>query len=211
MAILAITIAGLAYAIGYSTHYFKLTYEFEVDGKPQPIAATYGVTTYDLWLPGPTQLVISLSGDALFVDLGSQKNVVVLLTGHEPVSQVGFAMLARDLLILPKAQENRASQFRQLARMRGARAPVPRTRWPQLGIFEDKSRLEGLSFVSPEELAQRSGGTVSLRAVNLEVVEGPESRSLDQLIPWIRGKASGWDFARVNSQGRTVTRAMLRR
>jgi hypothetical protein len=196
---------GLFYVSGYSRHYFRLDFEFEVDGRKMTASSVYRVTTYDILSPIPGGTALALSGDAKYIDLSPHGHVMALLDTY------GIGNLPRDLVVPINQRKHVAKEYAPLRRMIGFRATVPRSKWPQLAIFEGGRELKDALFVTPEDLTQRTGGSVVLREVILEIVAGPETRSIEEILPDINAALAKPHSSVRNSQGRYISFLNFRR
>jgi hypothetical protein len=183
--------------IGRPDHKYRLTVNVET---PAGIRSASGVLSVrpnrSYGGTGSGSSVPQTKGDALFVDLGDGKNLVVLLAYGDHGSNF------EDTSFLPtrvyRAIDRRVS-FRDVKNLAGAPAvPVPERLWPVFVTFADPADPTSVQRVSRHDLESSLGKGYSLRGVSLAVVANglwpldfggplgePVTRDIEQKLPWL--------------------------
>ncbi len=150
-------------------------------------------------------------GDAVLVDLGGGKNLVILLAhiDNQSVDLDGMNYVA----LRAYNAAGRKVSFNEMSRVTGA-VPVNDTLIPVLATFTDPGDPGTARTVPPDGLETRLGKGVHLRSVSVEVVPNglwpldfggplgePVTRGIEARLPWLNGAD--------NSAGKALAAAEL--
>jgi hypothetical protein len=194
LALLAVLVIGDQIRINRPGHKYRLTVEVET---PEGIKSASGVmaVTPDRGYSrhGHTQT----SGDALYVDLGSGKNLLALLAHIDKTLDLdGINYVA--LRAYGAAGGQRVS-FNEMSRMKG-KVPVTGELIPVLATFADPNKPGTMRTVPAADLEAAFGRGTRLHAVTAEVVPNgfwpidfggalgePVTRGIEARLPWLKG------------------------
>ncbi len=204
---ITIVVAAVSWRIAYPYLYptYAVRYELRVEVEtPQGlksgssvIEARYG------WQPtlgGITSSVDNdLSGEAVFVDLGRGKNLVVLLTGKSSrrENRTGEGGRALNLLELPPVTFSFPSHHRSgtpagIARAKTmGRVEVPIERLPTVVTFADINRVESVRRVDPINLEAAFGAGYRLASITIEMTEKEISTGIRERLPGLYSNKDG--------------------
>jgi hypothetical protein len=192
LALLAVLVVGDQVRINRPGHKYRLTIEVET---PDGVKSATGVmaVTPDRGYSrrGRTQT----SGDALFVDLGNGRNLVVLLAHLDKTLDLdGMNYVA---LRAYGAARGQRMAFNEMSLARGV-VPVTGTLIPILATFADPADPSTMRTVQPDDLPASFGPGVRLRGVDAEVVPNgfwpldfggvlgePVTRGIESKLPWL--------------------------
>ncbi|MFN0194026.1 MAG: hypothetical protein ACKVP5_18975 [Aestuariivirga sp.] len=139
---------------------------------------------------------VSLSGEAVTLDLGRGKSLFLTLTNRASGRESG------DLLSLQVAQDaewlpvrvldlswaaGKEETFRQKvlqARAKGP-TPVPFSALPTLITFRNLNDPVSVVAVQPDKLEGAFGPGYALQSATLELVDQPATRGIDRILPWL--------------------------
>jgi hypothetical protein len=194
LALLAVLVIGDQIRINRPGHKYRLTVEVET---PEGIKSASGVmaVTPDRGYSrhGHTQT----SGDALYVDLGSGKNLLALLAHIDKTLDLdGINYVA--LRAYGAAGGQRVS-FNEMSRMKG-KVPVTGELIPVLATFADPNKPGTMRTVPAADLEAAFGHGFRLHAVTAEVAPNgfwpvdfggalgePVTRGIEARLPWLKG------------------------
>jgi hypothetical protein len=152
-------------------------------------------------------------GDALMIELGGGKNLVVLLAyGADGSNFDDTSFLPTRLL---DAKDRRVS-FRDVKTFAGAPAlPIPEQQQPVFVTFADAADPKSARRVNPNDLESVFGKGYRLRGLSLDVIANgfwpidfggalgePVSRTIEQKLPWL--KSPGAAAAALQAAGLKV-------
>lgn len=171
------------------TYRYRMTVTVDVNGQIRSGASVIEVQVRkQLRLtPETTVLNQSVRGEAVFVDLGENGNVVALLASGSTAENSDF-----PAQIVPK-------HFRLNLFESGALTQLPSLRgdWelsgkdlPTLVAFSNLNDPNTARVVSPTAFAQVFGTGVHLRGIAVEMTTDPVTRRLEQKLPWLVGMIS---------------------
>jgi hypothetical protein len=156
-------------------------------------------------LSGVPNLILSVVGEANFVDLGNGKNLFFLLTnrasGRNLIEDFEQPKGALDALKLPlKALDlhwhigNQRDLVAQLpaARSKG-RVYVPFENLPTLIAFKNLSNAESVVVLQPDELSKIYGIAYQLKNVTLEITDDYPQGKIEIILPWLNRKKIEWE------------------
>jgi hypothetical protein len=192
LALLAVLVVGDQIRINRPGHKYRLTIEVETPEGAKSAAGVMAVTPDRGYSRrGRTQT----SGDALFVDLGNGRNLVVLLAHLDKTLDLdGMNYVA---LRAYGAARGQRVPFNEMNLARGV-VPVTGTLIPILATFTDPADPSTMRTVPPDDLAAPFGPGVRLRGVVAEVVPNgfwpldfggalgePVTRGIEAKLPWL--------------------------
>ncbi|OQW60315.1 MAG: hypothetical protein A4S14_18915 [Proteobacteria bacterium SG_bin9] len=176
-------------------HKYRLTVEIET---PDGMKSASGVIAVhpNRSYAGTGSTGTQIKGDALVVDAGKGKGVVVLLAhGGAPLDLEAINYI--DLRAINAATGQRV-QFRELKSL-SASAPVTEGRTPVLLAFADMANPASARVVRPDEFETSLGGGIRLKAMTVETLPPgwwpidfggalgePVTRQIDGKLPWWR-------------------------
>ena len=192
LALLAVLVVGDQVRINRPGHKYRLTIEVETPEGVKSAAGVMAVTPDRGYSRrGRTQT----SGDALFVDLGNGRNLVVLLAHLDKVLDLdGMNYVA---LRAYGAARGQRMAFNEMSLARGV-VPVTGTLIPILATFSDPADPSTMRTVPSDDLAASFGPGVRLHGVAAEVVPNgfwpldfggalgePVTRGIESKLPWL--------------------------
>jgi hypothetical protein len=192
LALLAVLVVGDQIRINRPGHKYRLTIEVETPEGVKSAAGVMAVTPDRGYSRrGRTQT----SGDALFVDLGNGRNLVVLLAHLDKTLDLdGMNYVA---LRAYGAARGQRVPFNEMSSARGV-VPVTGTLIPILATFTDPADPATMRIVPSDDLAASFGAGVRLHGVVAEVVPNgfwpldfggalgePVTRGIESKLPWL--------------------------
>ena len=184
--------------IGRPDHKYRLTVDVETSGGVKSAAGilsvrpnrTYGGT-------GSGSSVPQTRGDALLVDLGDGRNIVVLLAYGEDGSNFEDASFLPSRLLGAK---DRRVGFRDVKRFAGAPGePVPASLRPVIVSFGNLGDPKSARRIDASDLAASLGKGYRLRGMSVDVVANgywpvdfggalgePVTRGIAAKLPWLK-------------------------
>jgi hypothetical protein len=195
LALLALLVVGDQIRINRPAHKYRLTVEVDT---PDGVKSASGVLAVfpdrGYSRGGHTRT----GGDAVFVDLGSGKNLVALLA-HPDKSLDLDGMNYLALRAYGAARGSRVS-FNQMSQMTGA-VPVTGALIPVLVSFADPKDPGSARMVAPDDAEATLGKGYRLHGVSVEVVPNgwwpidfggplgqPVTRDIEARLPWLNGQ-----------------------
>ena len=191
-----VIVVGDQIRLGRPDHKFRLTIEVETPGGVKSVSNVMSVTPnrgYGGSGAGESSMP-RLRGDALFVDFGGGRNLVVLLA-HDNDGREGEGMVFLPMRAYRAAGND--IQFRDVRRMT---KPVPVTGdlMPLMISFADEDRPQTARRVAPDRLDQVLGPGYRLKGLTLAAVPNglwpfdfgsmlgePVTRSIEREIAWL--------------------------
>ena len=154
----------------------------------------------------------SVTGEAVYVDLGGGKNLFVLLTngrsgrierdrdyyGGGRSSGDGGSLRAITLPIKVYDLEPRPGQERVMARqvrnyLGDAARVVEPNNLPTLATFRDINDPDSVEVAQPQDLAAIFGQGYDLKRVILQITSEPVSEGIESLLRWLPEKKAEWE------------------
>jgi hypothetical protein len=194
LGLLAVLVIGDQIRINRPGHKYRMTVEVETPAGVKSASGVIAVTPDRGYTPGRSTRG---SGDAVYVDLGSGKNLVALLTHLDKV-------LDRDavnyvaLRAYPAATGKRVN-FNDMSRQSGI-VPVQDALVPVLVAFADPANPGSARVVSPDDAGAVLGKGYRLKGITAEVVPNgfwpidfggalgePVTRGIASALPWLNG------------------------
>ena len=184
----------------------KLAVTVDANGKTYTGATVYDVTY--VWdpkiLPDQQALQIRVTGEALFLNLGGGRNLVVTLTDSgsgRPFKRVNISQTyqfedlwkssgARSAAALPHIafQLHMASKKTgadlKAARKKG-KIELPIDRLPTAVTFTDLADPTTVKLVNPTDLAATFGPGYRIAKATIEVTDEPLTRGIEKKLPWL--------------------------
>ena len=191
--------------IGRPDHKYRLTVDVEAPGGVRSASGILSVRpNRNYGGTGSGSSIPQTRGDAILVDLGDGKNLVMLLAYGEDGSNFDDTSFLPTRLM--SARDRRVS-FRDVKTLAGAPAvAVPEQLRPVFVSFADLGRPSSARRVDPANLEPSFGKGYRLRSMSLEVVPNgywpidfggvlgePVTRSIASRLPWLKtpGAAAG--------------------
>lgn len=188
------------------SHSFRLTIEVETPDGVKTGASVIRATISEQasWVPVAGTITTSVSGEAVFVNLGTNRNVTATLTfgpiGHD--DRIAY-------LAMRSIGDRRQSWYRQAARVQG-RADLTGPLIPTLVTFSDPKNPATVRVVDSEKFEQEFGVGFRFQRAFIEMVPGgwwpftalgwprrlagePVTREIETKLPWL---------ARMRAEGR---------
>lgn len=186
---------------------YKLAVTVEANGKTHSGATVYDVTYR--WdpkiLPDAAAVHLELTGEALFLDLGGGRNLVVTLTdwgSGRPFKRVNISQTyqfedlwkssgARSAAALPHIafQLHMASKKTgadlEAARKKG-KIELPIGRLPTTVTFTDLADPTSVKLVDPTNLAATFGPGYRITKATIEVTDEPLTHGIEKKLPWLK-------------------------
>ena len=210
--LLAALVIGDQIRINRPNHKYRLTVEVET---PEGVKSASGVMAVHPDRSYSRGGKTSTKGDAVFVDLGGGRNLVVLLAhAGKPLEldEVNYVALRAY-----KAAGRNAT-FNQMSQMAGP-VPVPGEVIPVLVSFADPADPATARLVPPDDIEGALGKGIRLRGMSAEVVPNgvwpldfggplgdPVTRGIEARLPWLNGT----DNAAAREAGKALQAAGLR-
>ena len=135
------------------------------------------------WGPREARLVRSTTkGEAVFVDLGSSRQVIALLAmGPSGVDDPDFTNLVPTLFQRRALEEMRSWQERK------GQFTLPSNLVPTLVTFADLNDPNTARVLRPDELEAVLGPGVQFRRAWIEMTGDPVTRGVEKKLPWLAG------------------------
>jgi hypothetical protein len=192
LALLAVLVIGDQIRINRPGHKYRLTVEVET---PLGLRSAGGILaiTPDRGYSrkGHTQT----SGDALFIDLGGAKNLVVLLAHLDKT--LDLDAINYVALRAYNAAGGKRVSFNEMSKMQGV-VPVTGELIPLLATFTDPANPATMRTVPPDHLDAVLGNGFRLKGVSAEIVPNgfwpvdfggtlgqPVTRAIADRLPWV--------------------------
>lgn len=169
------------------SHRYRLIVEIEADGEIRQASNVVEVTIREEPIPGRGRLLVpSVRGEAIFVDIGKNRNIVALLSfparanGLPPVEPYMLARIAFDLP--PHANDIEA--YRKLESLRGS-TELAGSLIPRMITLTNITDPTTIKPIQPEKLQQHFGGAVHLRRVSIELTNDSFTPRIERQLGWI--------------------------
>jgi hypothetical protein len=192
LTLLAVLVIGDQIRINRPGHKYRLTVEVETPAGIKSASGVLAVTPDRGYSNRGRSLT---SGDAIFVDLGAGKNLVVLLAHPDKTLDLD-AINYVALRAYGEAGGQRVS-FNQMSRMTGV-VPVTGALIPVLATFADPAEPQSMRSIAPDDLAASLGPGYRLHRITAEVVPNgfwpidfggplgePVTRGIRAKLPWL--------------------------
>jgi hypothetical protein len=193
LALLAVLVIGDQIRINRPGHKYSLTVEVET---PLGLRSAAGILAITPDRGYSRQGHTQTSGDALFIDLGAGKNLVVLLA-HLDKTLVDLDAINYVALRAYNAAGGKRVSFNEMSKMKGA-VPVTGELIPLLATFADPANPATMRTAPPDHLESVLGDGFRLRGVTAEVVPNgfwpidfggvlgqPVTRGIADRLPWV--------------------------
>lgn len=190
IALLAALVIGDQIRINRPAHKYRLSVEVDTPGGVKSSSGVMAVQPDRSYSRGGSTRT---QGDAVFIDLGGGKNLLVLLAHLDnSVELDGMNYVALRAYIAA----GRKVSFKEMSQMTGA-VPLTGALIPILAAFSDINDPSTMRAVKPDDLASTLGKGFGLRAVSVEVVPNglwpldfggllgePVTRGIENKLPW---------------------------
>jgi hypothetical protein len=198
LALLAVLVVGDQIRVNRPGHKYRLTVEIETPAGIKSASNVIAVFPDRGYSRGGRTRI---GGDAIFVDLGSGKNLVSLLAHlDKSLDLEGMNYLA---LRAYGAGRGARVSFKDMSQMSGA-VPVTGTLIPVLLTFGDPGNPGSARVVAPDNAEQTLGKGFRLHGMTAEVVPNgwwpidfggrlgePVTRDIEGRLPWLKGTDDG--------------------
>lgn len=214
--LLAALVVGDQIRINRPAHKYRMTVEVETPEGIKSASSILAVTPYRGYNPGG---ITRTSGEAVFVDLGSGKNLAALLVHRDKALDFdGINYVA--LRAYPAATGSRVN-FNDMNKQTGV-VPVKGSLVPVLVTFANPKDPASTRTVLPEEIEAVFGRGYRLRGITAEVVPNglwpidfggplgdPVTRGIENKLPWLNGEgASAASAAALRAAGLPAAEGM---
>jgi hypothetical protein len=180
------------YKIGYptQTYRYRMTVNVEVDGQMRSGSSVIEarVTKQPMFLPGVNPLEYSERGEAVFVDLGGQRNIVALLASGSYAEGAAYPSF-----VVPQPFKLNLFEDSQLASL-----PQLRGRWdltnkdlPTLITFSNPGDSATAEVLRVDQLEQFFGPGVRWRGIVVEMTTDAVTHVIESKLPWVTKLTSG--------------------
>ena len=189
---LAAVVAGFVlYKIAYPTYScrYRMTVNVEVDGQLRS-----GSSVIEFWaskrprVPGSILMKTGVVGEAVFVDLGGQRNIVALLASGPYAENTGF----------PEGVVNSHFKLNLLDDRHAASLSALRGRWelpsqdlPNLVTFSNPDDPATVRLLRADQLEQFFGSGVRWRGIVIEMTTDPATHMIESRLPWVTKLTAG--------------------
>ncbi|MFN0193061.1 MAG: hypothetical protein ACKVP5_13975 [Aestuariivirga sp.] len=189
------------------TFRYRLTVEVETpQGLKTGSSVIEAVVAYQ-WqmLPDVGVFRPSVNGEAVFVDLGDGRNLVVTLTnnGSGRMDARERERRSRDAFYLPLDvfEIDYLDKFAMCKAVHraGESRSVPLGMLPTIVTFEDTNNPKSVRRVEPDDLTTAFGPGYSVSSAKIEQVRGPMTNVIEARLPWlmaIKDRSGGLDGRR---------------
>lgn len=191
LVLLAVLVVGDQIRINRPGHKYRLTVDVET---PLGIRSAAGILAVTPDRGYSRKGYTQTSGDALFIELGGGKNLVVLLAHLDKT--LDLDAINYVALRAYNAAGGKRVSFNEMSQMRGA-VPVKGELIPVLATFADPADPGTLRVVAPDHLEASFGSGFRLRDISAEVVPNgfwpvdfggvlgaPVTRAIASKLPW---------------------------
>lgn len=195
---LCVIVGGLwAYGSYFSPNY-RFRYQLTVDvDTPDGVKSGFSVIEATYWRDGSIDSIFGphfpsgITGEAVFVDLGAGRNVVLTLTTFQSASAEATTpdYLPVKLYDLPWGDPDAygAMQIAIERTMRAGPKAVPFEMLPLMITFRDVADPVSFGPVDPQHISRIFGPGYALKAVTIRPTDSPISEQLDKILPWLPG------------------------
>lgn len=180
------------YKIGYptQTYRYRMTVNVEEDGQMRSGSSVIEarVTKQPMFLPGVNPLEYSERGEAVFVDLGGQRNIVALLASGSYAEGAAYPSF-----IVPqhfKLNLFKDSQLASLPQLRG-RWDLTNKDLPTLITFSNPGDPATAEVLRADQLEQFFGAGVRWRGIVVEMTTDAVTHVIESKLPWVTKLTSG--------------------
>lgn len=194
-------IAAVGSLWAYGSHYsptYTFKYELTVDiDTPDGIRSGSTVIEVTYWREWVMTVVFGprfptkINGEALFVDLGSGKNVLLTLTTFDAASSNAASpdYLPVRIYNFPWGDPGASNAMRVAIEQAKSSAPklVPFEQLTLMVTFRDLQNPRTLERVDPLKLSATFGPGYALKSVVMRPTNAPITEQLEKRIAWLRG------------------------
>lgn len=182
---LAIIGAFALYKLSYPTYScrYRMTVTVEVEGQLRS-----GSSVIEYWMSKQPRLPIfnpyqtGVSGEAVFVDLGEQRNVVALLASGLNAEKAGYPEgVIRSHFTKPNDFDRYAAS---LSSLRGS-WELSSGDLPTLVTFSNASDPATIKVIRADQLEQVFGPGVRWRGVRIEMTTEAVTNEIESRLPWV--------------------------
>jgi hypothetical protein len=176
------SIAGYKLAYPTYTYRYRMTVEVAADGKIHSGSGVIEVTVRKQPEFGQAPPQVSyVHGEAVFVDLGQERNVIALLAAGPRGEDVDYSYnIVPTLFSLTFDDQDLA----KLSTLRGG-VEVPSDHLPTFVTFTDLNDPKTARIVRPNEFPQVFGPNVRFVGERIEMTSDPVTRTIEGTLPWL--------------------------
>jgi hypothetical protein len=162
------------------THRFRLGIEVDDNGQTRAGSSVIDVSIREkaTWVPQTGGIIPAVRGEAVFVDLGSGRNLLALLAlgprGESDIYNLAARGFGRD----------RPFWYREAPKWQG-RAELTGPLIPTLVTFSDLNDPKTVRVVSPNELPSILGSGVSFKSAWIEMTRDALTKEIEEKLPWL--------------------------
>lgn len=216
-----VVLGGFAFIkLAYPTYTFryKLTAEVMTPEGPKTGSGVIEVSyTHFFSLSGVPNLIQSAEGEAIFVDLGNNKNLFVTLTSWESGRSANFepsmpsfngALGPINLpikvlkLTWPSGRNGEeAIMAKQIETLEGSEpVAIPPRLLPTLVTFRNINDPDSVEVVQPDSFAKTFGPGYELVKATLQITDESPIEKIEGTLPWLKAKKIEWE--KIHSRGK---------
>lgn len=181
------TIALFWLAYPTYTHRYRLTVTAEVDGKEKSASSVIEAR----WQAQPASLTggrpfeRKVFGEAVFLDLGREKPLIVTLWEDTARERIRGSKSTVELALHAFGLKSDRTGLAAISSMRG---PVSAAidALPLMVTFDDISTPQSIRAVTPNDFSAIFGPNVQLRSATIEMTDAPITRSIRDKLPWLK-------------------------
>jgi hypothetical protein len=186
LGIIALAVVGAfaLYKLSYPTYScrYRMTVNVEVDGQLRSGSSVveFAVVKQMQFLPTVNPKRFEAEGEAVYVDLGSQRRLIALLRSGEFAENGHF-----PLSVVPvHFKLNTDRQWASLSSLQG-KWELPEKYLPTLVTVSDPNDSATLRVVRPDQIPQVFGPNVRWRSIVIEMTRDPVTRGLEARLPFL--------------------------
>lgn len=192
IAVVVVVISVVFFKIAYPTYSYRyrMTVNVEVDGQLRSGSSVIEaqVSRQPVFLPDVNPLEYSERGEAIFVDLGQQRNIVALLASGPYAERSAYPSF-----VVPLHFKLNLFDSRQLASL-----PTLRGRWdladqdsPTLVTFSNLGDPATARVLRADQLEQAFGPGVRWRGIVVEMTTDAVTHDIESKLPWVTKLTAG--------------------
>jgi hypothetical protein len=188
----AVVFVGVVlYRISYPTYScrYRMTVNVEVDGQLRS-----GSSVIEFWaskrprVPGSILMKTGVVGEAVFVDLGGQRNIVALLASGPYAENTAYPeRVVRSHFKLNLLDDRDSAS---LSRLRG-RWDLSAENLPTLVTFSNPGDPATVKVLRADQLEQFFGPSVHWRGIVIEMTTDAVSQVIESKLPWVTKLTAG--------------------
>jgi hypothetical protein len=194
--LIALCVVGW-YMVDFPTHSYRyrMTVNVDVDGQTRSASSVIEVRLRKQdRVPTPGLPVHpSVTGEAVYVDLGAGRNVTALLASGKNASNVDYPYQIVPELARPSFGDRALLEFSTLT----GRWDLPEKDMPAFVTFQNLADPTTARIVRPDEFDQIFGPQVRLSGVVIQMTKDPVTQTIQKIFPWIGNYLVETEFERT--------------